>query len=831
MTKHFIFYPVFLCIFILNFSFGIIRGFAEEEEVPEPSESISIEATLKAESENISELKNQFGDLKELDKGISEQMNAYKIQLSNYGNLLVSPKVRIEDMEKAWAAGKIAEESISQTLKDLAQKHDAVTRLLEQTEEQYALNEKQLLEIDTEVSNISDMEPVIDNLQRLVRILSVKINYLEEFQSIYAEDILELEGIRNAFLELSEKFNQQIQVKEKEELFRRKEGTLFLIDLKQIREELNLLIRPVGLAISKEFWQNTLAAVWNSEGVLLLSSLLIFGVIHILLSRFHRHFFSTDSLTPEYPWRNLILQIFDRSRFLFGTTLFFYAYAHFRHFYATVPFLRVLIYILLTWLFSQWVLDFLFLWNQREKNRIPPPVAFRIRILLILIRLFAIPYIIMAWLLKSDSMILLFGRVFFEVALVIWGILFWKIFREPEAAPSEEPRKPAVLKLVLLGLGDIVVGGGLVLEFAGYGSLAIYWYSSWACTSVSLLWGWLFFCLLREWNKRFKASSAPGPAGTPKPVETLQWLFIRISGLAWLGLFSLSLLFAWGAKQTVIVSFFRIMGKEVTIGGMQLSVLKFVCAFLILLCTHAVAHIWRNTVIKKILEGSGLISGVRHSIANITVYTLWIFGILISLNVAGFSTTSLMVAFGTLGIGIGFGLQNIFNNFISGIILLFERPIQVGDVVEINGVWGEVRKINVRSTWVETYDNASLIIPNADFISGQVINWTSKDPKVRRILKIGVAYGSDVELVRRTLLEIAGKTPLVFRNPSPSVLFRELGESALIFELRFWAHVDNCTSSESEILFEINRLFRERNIEIPFPRRDVHIFKSHSGED
>jgi len=313
-----------------------------------------------------------------------------------------------------------------------------------------------------------------------------------------------------------------------------------------------------------------------------------------------------------------------------------------------------------------------------------------------------------------------------------------------------------------------------VLEFAGYGSLAIYWFSSWACTAVSFFWGWLFLCILREWNKRFKASSSPGPSDTSKPVETLQWLFIWIAGLAWLGLFSLSLLFAWGAKQTVIVSLFRILSKEVTIGEMRLSVLKFVCAFLILLCTHAATHVWRNTIIKKILEGSGLISGVRHSIANITVYILWIFGILISLNVAGFSTTSLMVAFGTLGIGIGFGLQNIFNNFISGIILLFERPIQVGDVVEINGAWGEVRKINVRSTWIETYDNASLIIPNADFISGQVTNWTAKDPKVRRILKIGVAYGSDVELVNRTPISSANPIPT---NPpvatvSPSLMTR-----------------------------------------------------------
>ena len=119
------------------------------------------------------------------------------------------------------------------------------------------------------------------------------------------------------------------------------------------------------------------------------------------------------------------------------------------------------------------------------------------------------------------------------------------------------------------------------------------------------------------------------------------------------------------------------------------------------------------------------------------------------------------MVFGGLGIGLGFGLQAIFNNFISGLILLFERPIQVGDVVEINGIWGEIKKINVRATLVQTYDNATLIIPNSDFISNSVINWSFKDLRVRRNILIGVAYGSDVEQVRDILLNIANTTKKV----------------------------------------------------------------------
>ncbi|MCP4105578.1 MAG: mechanosensitive ion channel [Desulfobacteraceae bacterium] len=215
--------------------------------------------------------------------------------------------------------------------------------------------------------------------------------------------------------------------------------------------------------------------------------------------------------------------------------------------------------------------------------------------------------------------------------------------------------------------------------------------------------------------------------------------------------------------------------------------------------------------------------GVRESIKTISVYIIWLLGILISLNAVGVSSTSLTVGFGALGIGLGFGLQNIFNNFVSGIILLFERPIQVGDAVEVNGVWGEVKKINVRSTLVQTYSNASLIIPNSEFISNQVKNWSFKDPRVRRTITIRVAYGSDIKLVKDTLLEIADKVAEVYHYPNPSVIFTDFGESALIFKLRIWTHVDVCLSVETDVRFEIDRLFRERNIEIPFPQRDVHI--------
>ena len=249
----------------------------------------------------------------------------------------------------------------------------------------------------------------------------------------------------------------------------------------------------------------------------------------------------------------------------------------------------------------------------------------------------------------------------------------------------------------------------------------------------------------------------------------------------------------------------------------------FISAFLIVFFTHAATRLWRYILQKKILASSGMEPGLRDSITTITVYLFWLIGILAALYAFGLNTTSLAVALGALGIGLGFGLQNIFNNFISGIILLFERPIQVGDAIEINETWATVTKINVRSTVVQTYDNASLIIPNSDLISQQVTNWSFKDLRLRRKITVGVAYGSDIELVRKTLLEIADKIPKVLKYPKPDVLFSDFGDSALIFILRVWTDINNMLVAETDIRFEINRLFNERKIEIPFPQRDLHI--------
>ena len=177
-----------------------------------------------------------------------------------------------------------------------------------------------------------------------------------------------------------------------------------------------------------------------------------------------------------------------------------------------------------------------------------------------------------------------------------------------------------------------------------------------------------------------------------------------------------------------------------------------------------------------------------------------------------------------LGIGIGFGLQSIVNNFVSGLILLFERPVRVGDFIEFGEKWAEIKKIGLRATIVQTFDQADVIIPNADLVANPVINWTLSNRRVRLIIQVGVAYGSDISLVIETLVACAKQNSHLAKEPIPQVLFLNFGESALEFELRVWVlDADDRLVVSSELHQEIDRRFREAKIEIAFPQRDLHL--------
>ena len=214
--------------------------------------------------------------------------------------------------------------------------------------------------------------------------------------------------------------------------------------------------------------------------------------------------------------------------------------------------------------------------------------------------------------------------------------------------------------------------------------------------------------------------------------------------------------------------------------------------------------------------------GTQAAIMVLLHYSIVALSCYVALQVTMIDLGGLTILFGTLGLGLGLGLQPLFVNFISGLMILFERQIKVGDLVEVNGQPGEVISISMRSTRIRSFDNIDFVIPNGDFITGQVVNWTLNDPRMRAKIDVGVAYGTDVELVRKLLLDIANRNPFVLATPAPEVWFKNFGESSLDFVLVCWfANPKSRGEFNAQIRFEIDRVFREHNIEIPFPQRSI----------
>jgi small-conductance mechanosensitive channel len=347
---------------------------------------------------------------------------------------------------------------------------------------------------------------------------------------------------------------------------------------------------------------------------------------------------------------------------------------------------------------------------------------------------------------------------------------------------------------------------------------------SWIWTALTALWGWISIRVIGEvWQNRQVLADRTDGDRSVGSMHHIRWGIFQIVRLAWLLGFAFLILRIWDRTGFVTERLVHLSEANLSTGGLVFNLKSIVTAAFIIFLTHLVNRIGRSLLAEKALEKQAFERGLKDSILTIASYLIWGLGLVLALGTLGVNATSLAVVFGAISIGIGFGLQNIFNNFISGLILLFERPIQVGDFIEVNGLWAEVKKINVRATVVQTFDNAAVIIPNSELISQQVTNWSFKDLRMRRNVDVGVAYGSDIDLVQKTLLDIAAETTDVLKYPRPDVIFMDHADSALIFRLRIWTHVDNFWSVTSAIRFELDRRFRALGIEIAFPQRDVHI--------
>ena len=263
------------------------------------------------------------------------------------------------------------------------------------------------------------------------------------------------------------------------------------------------------------------------------------------------------------------------------------------------------------------------------------------------------------------------------------------------------------------------------------------------------------------------------------------------------------------------------------LGEAQITLLS-VLYFLLLLFVLVYISGKGKTLINRVLARRGVAMGVREATGSIVRYLLLFVGLLVILQTIGIDLTALSILTGAVGLGIGFGLQNIASNFISGIIILFERPVRIGDRIAVGDIEGDVVRIGARSTSVLTNDNIDIIIPNSKLITENVVNWTHGERKVRFRIPVTVAYSVDIRRVEQALLEAAKDVPEVLDTPATVVRFIQFGENGLEFELRAWTTtlVQSRGKFTSALNFAIYDKFKEQEIEVPYPQRDIHIRSS-----
>lgn len=268
------------------------------------------------------------------------------------------------------------------------------------------------------------------------------------------------------------------------------------------------------------------------------------------------------------------------------------------------------------------------------------------------------------------------------------------------------------------------------------------------------------------------------------------------------------------------ITFFTINQTPITLA----SIIVFIVIFLTFLIASAVLS---RMLGRRVLSHLHIEEGTRYTLERLTNYTISIIGAIVAFQFIGINLSGLAVIFGLLSVGVGFGLQNVTSNFIAGLILLFERPIRIGDRISVGETEGDVIAINLRSTTILSINNISIIVPNSDFIANNVTNWSYGDKKLRINIAVGVSYSSDLDTVLRCLKEAAQENPDVLKTPEPLVHLTEFGDSSWNMALRCWIpDPKKHLMIRSALNCAIVRKFRENNVEIPFPQRDLHVRSS-----
>jgi len=390
--------------------------------------------------------------------------------------------------------------------------------------------------------------------------------------------------------------------------------------------------------------------------------------------------------------------------------------------------------------------------------------------------------------------------------------------RAAAAEDSTDPRRIWPLRIGATMWGVVLLA--VVLGYDAFGRWILHASVTSAAVAFVVV---LVFALMRVALPMLLEVAETGRRLRGAGVKVMQRMIVLLR-IALLAIATLLVLDVWGVGESPGATWRMVMGAGFMLGPLHVTVGRIILAALVVYLAFLVSGVVRTLVTADVQRRQAGDRGLGESISRLVHYGVITIGVVMALAALGVELQNFAIVAGALGIGVGFGLQNVVNNFASGLILLFERPVRVGDTVVVNGEWGTIQKIGLRSTVMVTFDQSEMIVPNADLVSEKVTNWTLSNPTARVIMPVGVAYGSSIADVLKVMTDSAFAHEAVLREPPPEALFVGFGDSSLDFELRVWVNnIRLRLQVRSLVLADVERRLAELGIEIPFPQRDLHL--------